>query len=185
MADAPDLPWERYRAYLHLLARLQLPARLRVKFDSSDLVQQTLLEVFRAADRLAVMEEPARAAFMRRVLANNLGDLVRRYATEARDLDRERSLEAQVHQSSARLADWLAAAGSSPSQRCVREEELLRLADALARLPDDQRLAVEMKHLEGATVADIAAVLARSNTAVGGLLRRGLARLRELLHAAR
>jgi RNA polymerase sigma-70 factor (ECF subfamily) len=186
MADeprTPDIAWERYRAYLHLLARLQLPARLRVKFDSSDLVQQTLLEAYRDADRLAALDEPARAAFLRRALANNLADLVRRYRTEARDLDRERPLEAQVNESSARLAGFLAAADSSPSQRAAREEELLRLADCLARLPDDQRLAVEMKHLEGATVADIAAALGRSDTAVGGLLRRGLARLRELMHA--
>jgi RNA polymerase sigma-70 factor (ECF subfamily) len=185
MADQPgaaDLPWQRYRAYLHLLARLQLPARLRVKLDGSDLVQQTLLEAHRAADQLAALPEPARAAFLRRVLANNLADVVRRYATEARDLQRERSLEAQVHESSVRIADWLAAAGASPSERCAREEELLQLAEALARLPDDQRLAVEMKHLEGATVAEIAAVLERSPTAVGGLLRRGMARLRELMH---
>jgi RNA polymerase sigma-70 factor, ECF subfamily len=184
MADrptAPPLAWERYRAYLQLLARLQLPARLRVKVDGSDLVQQSLLEAHRAADQLAAMDEPARAAFLRRVLANNLADLVRRYATEARALDRERPLGAQLHDSSARLADWLAG-GSSPSERCIRAEELLALADALARLPEDQRLAVEMKHLEGATVAAIALVMGRTDTAVGGLLRRGMARLRELLH---
>lgn len=183
MADRPGvpLPWERYRAYLHMLARLQVPARLRAKVDESDLVQQSLMEAHREAERLANMDEPARAAFLRRVLANNLADLVRRYATEARALDRERPLAAQLDDSSARLADWLAA-GSSPSERAVREEDLLALAAALARLPADQRLAVEMKHLEGATVAAIATALARSDTAVGGLLRRGMARLRELMH---
>jgi RNA polymerase sigma-70 factor (ECF subfamily) len=182
-AHALGLPWGRYRDYLCLLARLQLPARLRGKFDASDVVQQTLLEGYRAADRLAGLDEPARSAFLRRALANNLADVVRRYAAEARDVDCERPLEAQVHDSSARLAGWLAAEQSSPSARAAREEELLALAQALARLPDDQRLAVEMKHLEGATVAEIAAVLRRSETAVGGLLRRGLARLRELMHA--
>jgi RNA polymerase sigma-70 factor (ECF subfamily) len=185
MADGPcppDLAWERYRAYLHLLARLQLPARLRGKLDPSDLVQQTLLEAHRAGSRLAGLDEPARAAWLRRALANNLADVARRYATKTRDVGRERPLEARLRQSSARLAGWLEAAGSSPSERAAREEELLALADCLARLPADQRLAVEMKHLEGGSVAAIAAALGRSETAVGGLLRRGVARLRDLMH---
>jgi RNA polymerase sigma-70 factor (ECF subfamily) len=167
-----------------MLARLQVPARLRGKVDGSDIIQQTLLEAHRAADRLIELDEPARAAFLRRILANNLTDLARKFGAEARDVARERSLEAQIHDSSAQLAKWLEDGASSPSQRAVREEELLRLAGALSQLPSDQRLAVEMKHLQGHSVAEIAGVLGRTETAVGGLLRRGVQRLRELMREA-
>ena len=76
---------------------------------------------------------------------------------------------------------WLAAALSSPSQRAQRHEQLLQLADALVQLPEDQRVAVELKHLHAWTVAAIAAQLGRTETAVGGLLRRGMTKLRLLL----
>jgi RNA polymerase sigma-70 factor (ECF subfamily) len=175
------LSWDRYREYLHLLARLQLPANLRAKLGASDVVQQSLLEAHRAVEQLTALDEPARIAFLRKILANNLTDFVRHFDAGAYDVARERPLEAVLHESSARLADWLALEQSSPSQQVVHQEQLLALAGALAQLPEDQRVAVEMKHLQGLTVAAVAEAMGRSETAVGGLLRRGLKRLREFL----
>ena len=170
-----DDTWERYRDYLHLLARLQVPARLRSRLDASDVVQLTLLEAHRA-EPFAHLGSAARMAFLRRALANNLADLARHHDAGVRDVGRE--LEA----SSARLEGLLVADQSSPSRRVSREEELLSLAAALMTLPEEQRLAVEMKHLRGMTVADVAAEMGRTETAVGGLLRRGLAKLREAMN---
>jgi RNA polymerase sigma-70 factor (ECF subfamily) len=48
-------------------------------------------------------------------------------------------------------------------------------------LPDDQRQAVELHHLHGLPIEALAAAMARSESAVGGLLRRGVKRLRELM----
>jgi len=164
MADEPPgaaLLWERYREYLRLLACLQAPAHLRGKFDASDVIQQTLLEAHQAAGRLLPLDDAARAAFLRQMLTHNLADAARRFAAGARDVGRERSIEAELRESSARLANTLAADQSSPSQRAGRDEELLALAGALARLPQDQRMAVEMKHLQGRSVADVASAMDR------------------------
>ena len=121
------------------------------------------------------------ARWLRRILANNLKDEIRKLHTQARDVEREQSLEAALEASSSRIQGWLVAEQSSPSHQAMRNEELLRLAAALAKLPDDQRRAVELHHLKGLALLDIAAEMRRSKGAVAALLFRGLNKLRELL----
>jgi RNA polymerase sigma-70 factor (ECF subfamily) len=174
---------ERFREYLHLLARIQLDPRLQAKVDLSGVVQQTLLEAHQAMSRLAHSPEAEQAAWLRRALANNLTDEIRKLGTEMRDASRERSLEAALESSSAGLEAWLVAETPSPSQRAIRNEEMLRLAEALAQLPDDQRRAVELRHLQSMPVAEISELMSRSHGAVGALLVRGLRKLRELMGA--
>ncbi len=172
---------EPFRDYLALLARWQLAPHLRGKVDLSGVVQQTLLEAYQALDRLRDQPEAARAAWLRQALANNLRDEVRKLHTAARDVERECSLAAQLEQSSVRLEAWLAAEQSSPSGRAERHEDLLRLTTALAALPEDQRRAIELHHLQSRSLAEVAAELGRSKGAVAQLLFRGLKKLRDLM----
>ena len=180
-ASLAGLELERFREFLSLLARLQLDPRLRGKVDLSGVVQQTLLELHQTFDRFRAWDEVQKAAWLRKTLAHNLIDEVRKLRTAGRDVAREQPLEAQLERSSARLEAWLAADQTSPSQRVVRQERLLRLAEALARLPEDQRTAVELHHLRGYAVAEIARQMGRSDGAVGALLVRGLKKLRDRL----
>jgi RNA polymerase sigma-70 factor (ECF subfamily) len=86
-----------------------------------------------------------------------------------------------VEASSVRLEAWLADPGSSPQQRAERNEQLLRLTAALKELPDAQREAVMLHHLQGLTLDRVAGHLGRSSAAVAGLIKRGLKHLRQRL----
>jgi RNA polymerase sigma-70 factor (ECF subfamily) len=181
MASNPSQDLERFREYLCLLADLQLDGRLQGKVDTSGVVQQTLLEAYQALRRSPNTSVTVTAAWLRQILANNLRDEVRKFSAAARDVDREHSLEASLEASSSRLEACLAASQSSPSQQAVREEQLLALADALARLPPDQRQTVELHHLQEVPLAELAERMGRSKGAVAQLLFRALTNLRELL----
>lgn len=175
----PD--WDADRGYLLVLARLRLPAWLRAKVDASDVVQQTLLKAHAHADQLKADTADGRRAWLRQILANVIADTARRFNADARDAGREQAIRHALDESSSRLDAYLAAEQSSPSERLIRLDEVLRLTAAIADLPADQRTAVELKHLEGWPVDRIASEMGKSVVAVGGLLRRGVAALRATL----
>jgi len=169
---------ERYRSWLGLLARLQVEPRFRTKFDPSDIVQQTMLEAIRGWPKFRGGTEAELAAWLRQILARNLAHVARDHGRDRRDVGRERSLEAALDASSARLEAWLASEQSSPSQQAQRNEQLLRLAHVLTGLPEAQREALVLHYWQGWTTTEIGRRLDRSPAAVAGLLKRGLKELR-------
>jgi RNA polymerase sigma-70 factor (ECF subfamily) len=172
---------ERYRPYLLLLARMRLGPRLRGKLDASSVVQQTLLKAYQARGQFRGTTEAEEAAWLRQILARTLANAIRYLFQDKRDVRREQSLEAAVEESSRRLEGLLAAEQSSPSERAARHEQGVRLAAALAELPEAEREALVLHHLEGRPVEEVARAVGRSRAAVAGLIRRGLRKLRERL----
>ena len=173
---------ERYRAYLTLLARLQVGRRLQGKADPADMVQETFLEAARHFGNFRGETEPELAGWLRQILAGCLAHLVRRYwGTQARDVRLERALEDELDQSSRAIDGGLVAEGSTPSQRASRREQAVLLADALACLPADYREVIILRHLEGLSFPEVARRMSRSLDSVEKLWVRALPRLRRAL----
>jgi RNA polymerase sigma-70 factor (ECF subfamily) len=166
--------------YLRLLARLQVRTELAAKIDLSGVVQQTLLEAYQARDSLP-SDVDQQAAWLRRALANNLTDEIRRLTSRGQRQVRHQSLAQALEASSLRMEALLAREQSTPCRAAVRSEQWARLAWALLQLPDDQRIAVELHHLQALSLADVGLRLGRSREAVAGLVFRGLKKLRLLL----
>src|SRR5262249_48891502 len=143
------LPLEGYRDYLTVLAGAQLRGPLRGRLRASDVVQQTLLRAHQQADQFRGTTSGELAKWLRRILARQLANAARDLQRDCRDVRRERPLEEAVEESSVRLEAWLAAEQSSPSERAERNEQVMRLAAALAALPEAQREAVALRYLQG------------------------------------
>jgi RNA polymerase sigma-70 factor (ECF subfamily) len=173
--------FEHYRPYLMLLAQVQLDPRLASKIDASDIVQQTMAEAHQTADGFRGTSDAELAGWLRRILAHNLADALRSLRRDKRDVGRERSLEVRLNESSARLQRWLIADQTSPSQHAQRQERAVRLAEALATLSAPQRDAIILQYWHGWSLAQIGQKLDRSAAAAAGLLRRGLAQVRQTL----
>ena len=171
--------FEKFRGYLRFLARVQLDRRLQGKVDSSDIVQETLLQAHRARDQFRGTTDAERAAWLRQILVNKLAHALRDLKRERRDVSRERSLQQAVDASSARLEHWLAADASSPSQQAQRHERMVHIAEAVERLPADQQAAVILRYWQGLKLSEIAEELKRTPGSVAGLLARALKVLRE------
>jgi RNA polymerase sigma-70 factor (ECF subfamily) len=166
---------ESFRNYLMLLARARLDGRLRSKLDPADLVQQTMTRALERREQFRGASDEQRAAWLGTLLAHVMVDALRKHA---RPDGAERSLEAALEQSSARLEAFLAADQTSASGRVEKHERLVRLADAMVALPEDQRRSIELKHLQGLPLVDVARQMNRSVPAVAGLLQRGMRTLR-------
>ena len=172
----------RYADWLRLLARLQIDRGLQAKLDASDVAQQALLEACRALPQFRGTTEAELTAWLRAILAHVLAHEVRRYAgTQGRDLTREVSLDAELAESSRRLQQVLADPGPSPSEHAAQQEQEVRLADVLARLPDDYREVIVLRNLEGLSHEEVARRMGRGIGAVRMLWVRALSRLRREL----
>jgi RNA polymerase sigma-70 factor (ECF subfamily) len=182
MTQDPDgfgQPLERYRAYLDLLARVRLPALLRGQVSSSDIVQQTLLQAHRKREQFRGHSEAEFRAWLRAILARLIADSDRHCGPG--QAGRPQSLERALEDSSQRIEQCLAADESSPCQRLMQQERLLELAEALTRLPRDQRTALELRYLQGLPVGEVCRRMGRGTSSVANLLYRGLKALRERL----
>jgi len=181
MPNPSALPLDSYRPYLTLLARTHLDNRYQRRIDASDVVQQTLLEAHEKRDQYRGDSENELAGWLRQMLVHNVADAVRALRRAKRDIRREQAIELAVEDSFCRVHEWLAAEQSSASQKMMRDEQLLLVSTAVSSLTEDQREAIVLHYLQGYTLKQLAEQLERSESAVAGLLHRGLRNLRKTI----
>jgi len=170
------------RPYLKTVAARKLPARLRVRKDASDLVQETLEEGFRNFDRFAGATHEELRGYLQRILERNAVDTVRRELDAlCRSADAEESLDAR--QGDGSLKSQFVADQTSPSGRVARSELLDIVMTVMERLPKEQRAALSL-WLQRYSFHEIAEELEKTESAAQSLVKHALKTLRERVPAA-
>jgi RNA polymerase sigma-70 factor (ECF subfamily) len=176
---------EFFRHYLALLARVQIGQRLQGKLDESDVVQEAFLAAHRNFAQFRGTTEAQFMRWLRQILAAKLVDQQRRYlGSRGRDVRLEREIQDALDSSSALLDRGLLARQPSPAQQAAGHEEAVRMSEALARLPQDYRDVVVLRHLEGLTFPQVAKRMGRTVDSVEKLWLRALSRLRQIMKVA-
>ena len=175
---------EQYRGFLLMLAHRYLSERLRRRVDPSDIVQITFLEAKRDFPKFRG-ETPAEfSGWLRGMLKNNVATAVTRHVmTKKRSLKREVNAAGKAGDDSAGAA-WitqLPGSTTSPSGVVMKKEAAFALINALHELPETQAEAIRLRYMEGLPLAEIVERMGKSDTAVAGLLKRGLQKLRKLI----
>jgi RNA polymerase sigma-70 factor (ECF subfamily) len=176
---------ELYRNYLRLMARTLISQPLRVRFDASDLVQETFLKAQHEFPGFLGSTEPELVAWLRQILVRNLTDQIKWHRAGKRDYRREEPVEVMLDRSSLTVQKALAVPISSPSAQVSRREQAVLLADALAKLPADYREVFILRNLEHIPFDQIAARMNRSPGAVRKLWARTMLSLKRLLEEPR
>ena len=180
-AECRDHLFALCRSYLGFFARSQVETWLRRKVDASDLVQETMLEACRDLSRFEGHTEKEWLAWLRKILAHNAADFVRRYrGTEKRAADREVPFR-DPGDSRSPGAPEPAAPQATPSQEFLQLDTELRVTAALSELPPDYQEVIVLRDLQRLPFGEVAERMGRSRPAVQMLWGRAIRKMQEAL----
>jgi len=161
----------RYLPRLRRWASGRLPRWARDAADTHDLVQDTLIQVFKHVDRFEPHREGAFQAYLRQAVMNRIRNAIR---------DRTRRPEG------AALDEAMPSGEASPLERAIGTERLERYEAALSRLRSIEREAIVARLEMGCSYQEMATMLhLPSADAARKAAQRALVRLAEELRIGR
>ena len=144
-----------------------------------DIAQSVFREVLQDVDHIELQGEAAFRNWLFMQATRKVLDRAKHMHRERRDVSREVAMPEPGPAADALLACYASIA--TPSQHAIAREELQRFEAAVLELPEKQRDAVTMSRLMGLSYEQIAEQMGMTESAVRGLVARGLGALSSLL----
>jgi RNA polymerase sigma-70 factor (ECF subfamily) len=173
---------ESHRPQLMAFIERQLGTALRRKVEPEDVFQEASTEAVRALPTTELGDRDP-FSWLCQIAERRIIDLHRRFFdAQKRDAGREVALGAGGSETGqVGLINMLVASMTTPSKAFSRNARELRLQEALAKLPEDQREALRLRYVESLPSREIAEKIGKSDAAVRVMLTRSIKKLQELL----
>lgn len=173
-----------FRERLRRMIRLRLDPRLQGRIDSSDVLQETFLDVCKLLADYENYPDMSFFLWLRLVATQKLAQLHRFHlGTQKRDAGKEISLHrgAFPQASSVSLAAQLLGRLTTASQAFDRAESKIKLQKTLAEMDAVDREVLALRHFEYLNNSETAQVLGISKNAASNRYIRAIKRLKEIV----
>lgn len=174
-ARAVDSLFERNLPPLVAFIRARTGKAIAARESAVDIAQSVFREVLQDVDQIELQGEGAFRNWLFMQATRKILDRAKFHGRDRRDAAKEVAIPEAGPAADALLACYASIA--TPSQHAVAREELARFETAVQGLPENQRDAVTMSRLMGLSYEQIADQMGTSESAVRGLVARGLAAL--------
>lgn len=141
------------------------------KLGASDVVQETIIKGFERFPQFEGTTREEFARWLRAILRHHIANAVEAFSAQKRDIRREQPGDAHL----------LDPRELSPSRAALSREERDHLEDALARLPEESRQAILLRHRDDRTFAEIGAAIGKTEEAARKVWVRAVERLQQAL----
>lgn len=164
-------------------AASRLPTSARDVIDPEDIVQQTFAEAFRSVSRFRQQEDSSFQSWLTAIASNKIMDAVKGLQRKKRggQFKRVRRVVADETRSVNDLVHLLSGGGHTPSHSVAGHEAVQAVQNAISELPKEYQKAVQLRLLEGKSLAETAELMNRGPRAVQGLIDRAKKKMRAAL----
>lgn len=177
--EALDELFTRYYDRVHRIVHVRLGAKIRLRAESIDIVQEVFAEALLDLDRFEMREPASLIRWLAKIAEHRISTAAKRVNAQKQDPRRETPLLAPASEGGAGFDP--AAESTQPPERLLRDERERLVDDCVAELPSDWREVLILRDYEGGSWAYVAEQLGRSEGAAQMLHKRARESLREAL----
>lgn len=152
--------------------------------DAEDVLQETWIRVYREQERTLARGTDAIVPLLKAIADARAVDAIRYSRRKKRGGDQPSLVYEKDGDGLGNPLSLAPDAGKSPSEQCSADEAAAAIRRNVAKLPDNQRIALQKQYFDGMSVGDTAATLDCTTGAVRGLLHRARRDLRNMMHGS-